>query len=145
MSKDVTKGRGSKCRAILLLSLFFPPSLRAMTNQQKAVVRYFELLSEYYDVNLTLTAGKEKLSERRPVGDVWGCLRQQSLTGWIKGDGGAKVRRIEAMRAAYKRGEGTKPEELVNLELLGVEGAGHHPLHALINGKKGRVQSRSYS
>lgn len=118
-----------------------------MTNQKKAVVRYFELLSEYYDVNLTLTASNEKLPEGRPVGDVWGCLRQQSLIGWIKGDGGAKVRRIDAMRAAYKRGEGTKPqaEELINLELLGVEGAGHHPLHDLINGKKGRVQFRSFS
>lgn len=96
-----------------------PPALAAPTapppvTNDEYVERYFELLEEYFDIDLDeITTNMGGTTGQ--ADDQFSCLRRQRRAGpdgWF---------------------HASEAKERVVIELLGVEGSGHHAIHELIN------------
>ena len=80
---------------------------------------YFRLLSDYFNTDL-LNASSSVMNPPSP----YQCLESQAIHGWRHGDDGQAA-------LAAQQDEGSKNPRRVAIEMLGVEGAGHHAVHSL--------------
>ena len=113
--------------------------LLALTAKADVLTDYFEFLSDYFGEDFTAS------EPRTSMGDVFGGLRRQRISGWSKGDE-ATIARVRAAQALFPQwnstsssasmdpgvSSGANTQAAVTIGLFGVEGAGHHPLHALL-------------
>ena len=102
----------SRLSLLLLLLLFFRPGGADLPTTVDA---YFELLADYFDFTISESINATTTSA---VDDPYSCLRRQYRA-----------------RGGWSHPEDEKAH--ANLELLGVEGSGHHALHELINKETG--------